>query len=134
MLEKTNEYFLRGIALAFVIKLLAVWYLASNEEEYFTIIFATSLALLLLQCTTAVYFHYLAMKMSALGYKADSKGTPILMGALSVHGATFFDNSDWIQNLNGITQVLIGLGFVAFMAFFSTYNAQKREKASIVNK
>ena len=74
------------------------------------------------------------MKTGALGFKADSKGTPILMGALSVHGATFFEYTDWMQNLNGTAKVLIGLVFVAAMAFFSTYNAQKRDKASIAKK
>lgn len=131
MLDKTNEYFLRGVAAAFIIKALAGWYLAANEEQYFVLIISVSLGLLFLQCTAAVYFHHLAMKVGALGFPPEQKWSSFFIGILSVHSATFFDKTDAVQSLNIFAQILVGLGFVAFMAFFPTYNAQKRKSAAI---
>ncbi|MGR5346405.1 hypothetical protein [Vibrio mediterranei] len=131
MLDSTNEYFLRGVAVAFVIKAIAVWYLASMQEEYFVFILTLSLALLVLHCTTAVFFHYLAMKLGGTGFDPESKWYPVFAGIFSVHSATFFEDTEFVQSLNGLVQMLVALVFIAFMAFFSTYNAQKHRKKSL---
>nr|WMN86258.1 hypothetical protein NI382_08760 [Vibrio parahaemolyticus] len=134
MLDKTNEYFLRGIAVVFVVKAVAAWYLLSGEEEYFILMLAVALGYLILQCTTAVFFHYLAMKLGALGFERDSKWTPGLFGFFSVHVASIYEDADWIKSLDYFLQVLIGFVFIAVMAFLSTYNAQKRSKITVENK
>ncbi|WP_025573059.1 hypothetical protein [Vibrio parahaemolyticus] len=134
MLDKTNEYFLRGVAVVFFVKAVAVWYLLSGEEEYLILMLAVALGHLILQCTTAVFFHSLAMRLGALGFESDSKWVPGILGFFSVHVASIYEDAEWIQNFDFYVQVLIGFVFIAVMAFFSTYNAQKRSKITVENK
>lgn len=132
MLEKANEFFLRGVAVAFVVKAVALWFIYKNEEHA-TVIQVLSIALLFLLCTTAVYFHNLAAEKGGLGFAKNKKWLAGFMGFFSVHAESLITKADWIQGLNDFVQLLISFVLVAYFAFFSTYNwlELRKEKARL---
>ncbi|MDE1244231.1 hypothetical protein [Vibrio aestuarianus] len=131
MLDRTNEYFLRGVAIIFFLKAALALYVAL-KEEFAVAIIIVSVATLLLLCTTVVVAHSLAIKFGGSGFEPDSKWLPGIMGAISVHSESYFSNTAWMQSLNDITQVFIAFSLAACMAFFSTYNLSKvrRDKSN----
>ncbi|WP_103183841.1 hypothetical protein [Vibrio vulnificus] len=117
MLDRTNEYFLRGVAIVFFLKAALVSYVALKEEFYVAIIIVSVVTLLLL-CTTVVVAHSLAIKFGGSGFEPESKWLPGIMGAISVHSESYFSNTAWMQSLNDITQLFIAFFWLLVWLFF----------------
>lgn len=117
MLARTNEYFLRGVAVAFLVKIVATSWIMSEKENVITILLVASI-ILACQCVAAVFFHSLAIKVGGNGFDLDKKWLTGAAGVLSVHSATFFDELEIIQSLNPVLHILVGIGFVSSIAFW----------------